>query len=255
MGKIYAGVSNTAREVKAIYAGVNGVAKEIKKVYVGVNGVAKLIWEKSGGGAILPDAYQQVEWIGTTEVSNNSPYIDTGVQVSVTSGGNKMRVTMTMEWNSLVSNARIFGARNGSTRFSFGYFNNGWGFGYGGSYTNNGAAVIEQKYDLDMSFITGNHKLKVDGNDKVSATWSGNVNIAKNCYLFRHNYNSAWFPCNAKIYACKIYVNDELVRDFYPCYRKSDNVAGMYDMKGTGFYPNAGSTGTFATGNNYIGPL
>ena len=45
MGKIYAGVSDTAREVKKIYAGVNGVAKEIKKVYAGVNGVAKLIWQ------------------------------------------------------------------------------------------------------------------------------------------------------------------------------------------------------------------
>lgn len=52
MGKIYAGASNTAREVKKIYAGVNGVAKEISKVYAGVNGVAKLIWEKAQGQAV-----------------------------------------------------------------------------------------------------------------------------------------------------------------------------------------------------------
>lgn len=52
-----------------------------------------------------------------------------------------------------------------------------------------------------------------------------------------------------KMYSCKIYDNDVLVRDFIPCYRKSDNVIGMYDLVNNVFYTNQG-TGTFLKGEN-----
>lgn len=41
----------------------------------------------------------------------------------------------------------------------------------------------------------------------------------------------------------------DLVRDFIPCYRKLDNVAGLYDMVNDEFYTNIG-TGTFTLGPN-----
>jgi hypothetical protein len=40
-----------------------------------------------------------------------------------------------------------------------------------------------------------------------------------------------------------------LVRNFIPCYRKSDNVIGMYDVINDAFYTNSG-TGTFIKGPN-----
>lgn len=49
---------------------------------------------------------------------------------------------------------------------------------------------------------------------------------------------------SAKLYSCKIWDNDVLVRDFVPCYRKSDNEIWLYDMTNKVFYSNAG-TGTF----------
>lgn len=51
----------------------------------------------------------------------------------------------------------------------------------------------------------------------------------------------------AKIFHCALYVNGTLGRDYYPCYRLSDSVAGMYDKVNDVFYPNNGS-GTFTVG-------
>lgn len=44
-----------------------------------------------------------------------------------------------------------------------------------------------------------------------------------------------------KIYYCKIFNNWILIRDFIPCYRKSDNVIWMYDLVNDVFYTNSWS--------------
>lgn len=43
--------------------------------------------------------------------------------------------------------------------------------------------------------------------------------------------------------------DNELVRDFIPCYRKSDGVIGLYDLVNDVFYTNLG-TGQFTKGKN-----
>lgn len=53
----------------------------------------------------------------------------------------------------------------------------------------------------------------------------------------------------AKIYSCKIWDETTLVRDFVPCYRKADSVAGMYDVVNDVFYTNQGS-GSFIVGGD-----
>ena len=50
-----------------------------------------------------------------------------------------------------------------------------------------------------------------------------------------------------RAYSFKIKDGNSLVRNFIPCYRKSDNVAGMYDLVTNTFYTNAG-TGDFIVG-------
>jgi len=50
-----------------------------------------------------------------------------------------------------------------------------------------------------------------------------------------------------KIYYAKIWNKGDLVRDLIPCYRKSDNEAGMYDLVTETFFTNAG-TGEFLYG-------
>lgn len=64
------------------------------------------------------------------------------------------------------------------------------------------------------------------------------------------NNGSNGVACNSsKIYACKLYNDGTLVRDLVPCYRKLDNVAGMWDKVEGRFYANAGS-GSFVVGGN-----
>lgn len=52
---------------------------------------------------------------------------------------------------------------------------------------------------------------------------------------------------NGKFYSCKARLNGELIREFVPCYRKSDGEVGLYDLVEGKFYQNSG-TGTFSKG-------
>ena len=50
-----------------------------------------------------------------------------------------------------------------------------------------------------------------------------------------------------RCYNCIIEEDNIVIRNFIPCYRKSDDEAGMYDLVSGKFYTNAG-TGTFEVG-------
>jgi hypothetical protein len=53
-----------------------------------------------------------------------------------------------------------------------------------------------------------------------------------------------------RLYSCKIYDNETLIRDYVPARSNSDNVLGLYDLVNDVFYTNAG-TGTFIAGGEY----
>ena len=54
---------------------------------------------------------------------------------------------------------------------------------------------------------------------------------------------------SGKLWSFKIWDNNVLVRDYVPCYRKEDNVVGMYDIVNDVFYTNLG-TGEFLKGSD-----
>lgn len=62
-----------------------------------------------------------------------------------------------------------------------------------------------------------------------------------------HNGTKAQDYYTGRIYSLKFIYDGDIVRDFVPCYRISDNVAGMYDMANGVFYTNSGS-GSFTVG-------
>ncbi len=47
-----------------------------------------------------------------------------------------------------------------------------------------------------------------------------------------------------RLYETEVYENDVLIANYIPCYRKADNVTGVYDLIGGNFYTNNG-TGDF----------
>ena len=102
-------------------------------------------------------------------------------------------------------------------------------------------AIIESKVN------TSSHALLENGVSLGTVSLNGNNSTT---YLFGLRYGNAMsWGGHYRIYS---YVhknnstNDELMH-LYPCYRKADNVAGMYDIVNNTFLTNAG-TGSFILG-------
>lgn len=127
--------------------------------------------------------------------------------------------------------------------------------------TYNGAAVGDKLdagtiYNLDKE-CSADGILTVKNNGETIATYDASRNgFDKNRtyspFIFSRNYgNSADSKIKAKLYWFTIYDidNTTLLREFVPCYRKSDSVAGLYDLVNDVFYTNSGS-GTFVVGGD-----
>ena len=84
-------------------------------------------------------------------------------------------------------------------------------------------------------------------NNIMITNTSSTVNATTNMFLLALNdVGTAKYFLSAKLYSCKIYDGDTLVRDFIPI-KTTTNVYGLWDKVNKVFYPNAG-TGTFTAG-------
>lgn len=102
-----------------------------------------------------------------------------------------------------------------------------------------------------------NWKAFVDGNEvgsTVGGLPTGTYNV-DNFALFasrsKVSASSTRTEANSKvrIYHLTLYLGNTVQREFYPCYRLSDSVAGMYDKANNVFYTNNGS-GVFTVGSD-----
>lgn len=111
-------------------------------------------------------------------------------------------------------------------------------------------------YNLDKE-CSADGILTVKNDGAIIATYNASSqgfdnNRTYRPFIFsRNNGNSADTKIKAKLYRLTIYDTDGTtpLREFVPCYRKSDSVAGLYDLVNGVFYTNAGS-GTFVVGGN-----
>ena len=138
----------------------------------------------------------------------------------------------------------IFGARNGTNDGAFGFltYKGAYRADYGTETTNLSGTPTE-RFIIEMN----KNSVKIDG--AVIATASVQT-FATNYPMFlfaNNNAGSAAGFSTTKIYGCKIYNGDVLMREFIPCRRNSDNALGMYDTVHGTFYQNAGS-GAFIGG-------
>lgn len=182
----------------------------------------------------IPEEYQEIKYIEST----GTQYIDTGLVPSVN--------------------------HSFSIKFSVGYLGNCVAFGSRTS--GNYASSLNQIYlnvtnnnEIKLFNIFGTNDLVLNDNVEANTIFTYK-NIQNNnfqlsspsqpYYIFTlNNMGSPSTISNIKMYYFKIYDNNILVRDFVPCYRKSDNVIGLYDKVNSVFYTNAG-TGTFLKGND-----
>jgi len=195
--------------------------------------------------------YQPVEYIQTT----GKQYIDTGVKGNT--ANYKLLLDVEITNNPTANNSYFLGMYNGAKYYGlFGIYKDGR---YRLLVGNKGDCYSDIKYTLNArTNLEVNAKanegtytasLKINNTIK-NFTYSNYENIDLTLYLFNVNYNNnvtnEYMSC--KLYNCVIEQDDVLVRDFVPCYRKADNVAGLYDMVNNKFYTNQG-TESFSVGN------
>lgn len=192
----------------------------------------------------LPDEYQEVEWIQSTERKQFIllPY---GFEETDT-------VTITASIDTEYTKDRFIIApatwNNNNNRFAMvGVFANVYCIGYGNHTTNYTRLEPMTNNDGDMHTWTFANKifeitdlgLSIDVSD---ITFGG---VTSNLKLF-YGYNS---NINGKLsYYKHVKLNGE-VYEFIPCYRKSDDEIGLYDIKNHVFYTNNG-TGSFLKGKD-----
>lgn len=85
----------------------------------------------------------------------------------------------------------------------------------------------------------------------ITGTNTDSITESETFLIGNFNNNGAAYTNGFKgcIHYAKLYSNDVLIRDLVPCYRKADDVIGMYDLVNDAFYTNAG-TGTFTKGGD-----
>ena len=199
-----------------------------------------------GLSAYIPLEYLQSS--GTQRI--NTGYIRNGYP---------FRIDADVMWATVPSGeADWAGDYNGSTTsgdvnngFVFGVYNNGSTYIWGGNGWDLGTTpVASTKYSYSFAFpsltsrravINGVEYGKYDVMNSAMPN-TGAVAVG----LFSGRGTAQYAAASVRIYKARIY-NPDLVRDFIPVKRISDNVLGMYDRVNDVFYANAG-TGDFIAG-------
>lgn len=186
----------------------------------------------------LPDGYTQVEYLE----SIGAQYIDTNFIPN-----QDTRIKVKIMTKNLGGNRAIFGSRESisSKQYSVilgGGSRNVWWTGYGTeAIDTNSSALRDTLYKIEK-----NKNVTILNGSVLAISQSQTFTCSSNLYLFCLNQMGPIFYSSIKLYYCKIWDNEVLVRNMIPC-KNPSNVAGLYDTVNGVFYTNAG-TGTFKTG-------
>lgn len=194
----------------------------------------------------LPSEYQQIEYIKST----GTQYIDTGIKTNTTTSRYETKINP----SSVSGTMCIFGTRNNTTAdqramnvfIIDGTFRLDWLSGNGSYTVRNISSNTEYAISITRGLATINNVNHTSGNttsiDGSYTFYVGSLNNAGSVYQKGFS---------GKIYYSKLYNNNILVFDGVPCYRKSDNEIGMYDLVSNTFFTNAG-TGKFTYGSTSL---
>ena len=191
---------------------------------------------------LLPDEYQQVEYIEST----GTQYIDTGVIPD-----NETGISLTVAFLNLSSDLFRFGTRqdSGETRFIIGTNKTTPYFGFGKSKSVSTVTITANKfYTFKMNYLNSK-KSYIDNTEGPDLSDISSINFTYSLVLFGRNSSGSITSSAQKVKQLTITKGNSIIRNMIPCYRKSDNVIGMYDLVNNQFYTNDG-TGTFTKGSN-----
>lgn len=185
---------------------------------------------ESVGDLLLPKEYQEVEYINLEEGSYTSLDVSSTTAQTV---GVKLDFQMNKEYKS--TSAYVFGCYNYDVALTAGVYR-------GVFYSSSGNMTYNKSNITDRCIATGSALGRVQ-----NLSLGGRYNSSGVVGVFS----------DAKIFSCIVTIDNIEVRSLVPCYRKSDNEVGMYDLVEDKFYTNQG-TGTFTKGsdvNHYKIPI
>lgn len=205
----------------------------------------------------VPSEYQPVLYI---ESDGTGQYIDTGISPS--SYLNTLRIELDAQftdlelastYTGLLSSGYYNQTATSRRNILIGLRNDGTFRILNGAQASTGismGAADNKRHLFVIDQIGKYYKL----NNYSSFTTTVNASLVKNIILFAYiNADTSGAPisyyCPGRIYRCRILNNNIPIRDFIPCFRKSDSTVGLYDAIEGVFYSNAGSTGSFIAAN------
>lgn len=177
-----------------------------------------------GSTSRLPQGYTEVEYIENTSTA----YINTDLQI------------YSSTTNSFEVESKLIAAKHDSQRYQ-----NVFSCMSEDGEPYQGFTYRYQPSLAGASIPNGQNTFTIVNNEDLTQTVTVTSSSSQRTYT--HTYpltlfcglNSSRNPfrwTNSKFYYCKIKMNDELVRDFVPCKRDSDDKYGMFDLVTNTFY-------------------
>lgn len=213
-----------------------------------------IITATGGGGSTEPDPradYQRVEYITSAE-EETYPYIitdicaanDIGVEIVASFPVMQDRVPMGSRKDS------------GTTRFYCVYPLSTSSVYYG---FNSGSSIscstkVDTIYRLQTNFLNSRLVCVYEENGTRKANASINATLTAHSVpisIFGYHHETSGAVASKreyKLYSARISEKNEVIREYIPCYRKSDGVVGLYEKFTGQFLTNASDTGAFTKG-------
>lgn len=212
--------------------------------YIYMNGAWKRFATK-----LTPAEYTAVEYIQGT----GTQYIKSGLTGFTHLYGFEVDYIMhsSLAGSTSADTGTFFGARKSDyNMYTMGTYGGGsLKLGYSVSVSLNGTLkrLTRQQIKKHLNTVT-----LPDGTPKTVVPTASNMANLGDLEMFVFVQNNAGSAssqrCKYQLFSLKFYdANDELISDLVPCYRNSDNVAGLWDRIREVFLTNAG-TGIFAVG-------
>ena len=194
---------------------------------------------------VLPAQYKMKNYISNPNQTTSGPLVNTGVTPSSTGSlavDIDFMMTSTTPWSSSDAYKYVIAINKGTGYSTVGVcvgiapdnytvlaFN-----GASSSITPNGtSSVLDKRMSISATFATTGSSI-TDGTLSASQTGTGREH-GKPIYLFGLKTNAgADVPMKyfmiARIYGCTVWDNGTKILDLIPCIRKSDSVAGFWDL-------------------------
>lgn len=242
------GVALVSRKTRESFENCNSMLRTVVYADAGKSGHIKFriaVYE------CLPAEYQEVEYIEST----GKEYIETGCSLNETS---VVEIEASLKKSVPKAAGALFGSRI-NIQYSTGQQNALWWHNEEDENTAKLVGLVGEsvyrttddtvQFGMFRKIRFGCDSLSIDGIKKFTfskALYSNGINAVLFGLKTKNYCDTKRF--NGKIKYCRITTDDVLVRNFIPCYRKSDNIAGMYDTVNGVFYTNASTTGSFLKG-------